>query len=291
MTARKNPHSTAGEPHFGPGASRSDPSENKAANTLGGEDRRHKKTRLDGHGVYDEPDILPGRPGETIEQDWSCSECGYNLRGLPVGHRCPECNHIELYRPPPPGVDSYASRFRLLAATTSPAVGWSLAVVAALMGGLFAIFGALFESIPTALGAGTILLVVVFGPAIEEAMKIAAAALVVELRPYFFTRPEQIQLATVGTALVFAVIENIIYLTVYVQQPSYALIAWRWSVCVVLHVGCTTIASRGLIRVWQRTMDQERQPRMTDSAGALAMAIVLHGAYNAAVVAFEMLNP
>jgi len=33
--------------------------------------------------------------------DLECEECGYNLRSLPVGHRCPECGG-----PAPPGVAS-----------------------------------------------------------------------------------------------------------------------------------------------------------------------------------------
>jgi uncharacterized repeat protein (TIGR04138 family) len=29
--------------------------------------------------------------GEVINEDLPCDECGYNLRGLREGHRCPEC--------------------------------------------------------------------------------------------------------------------------------------------------------------------------------------------------------
>jgi uncharacterized repeat protein (TIGR04138 family) len=36
-----------------------------------------------------------------IEFDLECEECGYNLRSLPIGHRCPECG-----KPAPPGVAS-----------------------------------------------------------------------------------------------------------------------------------------------------------------------------------------
>jgi len=39
---------------------------------------------------------MPGRPARRrrqrdIDEDLGCIRCGYNLRGLPGGHRCPEC--------------------------------------------------------------------------------------------------------------------------------------------------------------------------------------------------------
>jgi RsiW-degrading membrane proteinase PrsW (M82 family) len=166
-------------------------------------------------------------------------------------------------------------------------LGWWVAVAAGLAGGVFAIFGAFMESQPWGLAVGGLIVAVVFGPAVEETMKIAAAALVVELRPWVFRRAEQVQLATVGSAAVFAAIENVIYLTVYVPQASAAVAAWRWTACVALHVGCTMIASRGLIEVWQRTVTEHRPPRMADGVRMLALAIVIHGLYNAAVIGYE----
>ncbi len=36
--------------------------------------------------------LTPGaRRSQPLEYDWLCPSCGYNLRGLPTAHRCPEC--------------------------------------------------------------------------------------------------------------------------------------------------------------------------------------------------------
>ena len=36
-------------------------------------------------------DSAPSAAPELIEEDRPCESCGYNLRGLPLSGRCPEC--------------------------------------------------------------------------------------------------------------------------------------------------------------------------------------------------------
>lgn len=290
MGARDDEHDLSKEPLLRAADPPVDPSERKAERILKRETERPDALVPGADSVYDEPDILPGRQGDVIEQDWSCGECGYNLRGLVPGHRCPECGHIELYRPPPPDADSYRARLRNRLAGVSPVRGWSVAILALLLGGPFAVVGAFMQSSPSLLAAGGMIMIVVFGPAIEETLKIAIAAMVIERRPYLFQRAEQIQLATVGSAFVFAVIENIIYLTVYIPNPNFAIIVWRWTICVGLHVGCTAIASKGLLDIWHRSITEQRKPDMGVGLRALVWAIVVHGLYNASVVAYEMIG-
>jgi uncharacterized repeat protein (TIGR04138 family) len=59
---------------------------------------------------------------EIISFNLKCNRCGYNLRGLPVGHRCPECG-----KPAPPGiataVDLEALQREAAAAPIAAAVG------------------------------------------------------------------------------------------------------------------------------------------------------------------------
>ncbi len=286
MCARED-HSVFEEPHNRPVPGKADSSEEKARRILNREATNSEANDAGRESVFDEPDILPGRQAEVVDQDWSCSSCGYNLRGLPSGHPCPECRHVELYRPPPPDAQGYASRFAKHAASTSLLAGWRVALACALAGGLFAVFGAMLESAPGGLSSATLLVAVVFGPTVEETMKIAAAAIVVEVRPWLFARVAQVRLAALGCAAVFAAIENVLYLNVFVPAPSDALILWRWTVCVALHVGCTAVATKGLAGVWQRTHTERRPPRLTDGGPMLTLAIVIHAAYNATMIAGE----
>lgn len=288
MSSSDDRDSVFNEPHLTGRHVRPDPSEFVADEVLRAEGESDQSAH-EGQGVYDEPDIFPNQTPQLIETDWSCSACGYNLRGLMVGTRCPECNHIELYRPPPPDAAGYRTLFQQRAASTGPMTGWWIAWAAMVCGGPFAVVGALIENSTRGLSSAGLIVAVVFAPAVEEVMKIALAAVVIETRPYLFQRAAQIQWATLGTAAIFAAIENVLYLGVWISNPSAAIVAWRWTVCVALHIGCTAIATQGLIAVWRRSMTEQRPPRILEGQRALMTAIVIHGLYNASATGIEWL--
>ena len=278
------------EPHLHPDHKRADPSEARAARTLRRESPQEEATYRDGRSVYDEPDVFPDRPQEIVDQDWSCSQCGYNLRGLPAHHPCPECGHRELYRPPPAGSKSFRAWFEARAANVTLTQAWTVAIAAAFGGGLVGVVSALFGTDPLAIpGKGLLLIVVVFAPAIEETMKIAIAAYVVEVRPYLFQRVEQLQVATIGAALLFASIENVMYINIMASNPSVEYMLYRWIACTSLHVGCTLVAARGLAEVWRRAVTEYRPPQFTLGLRWLVIAITIHGCYNAGAATFAWL--
>jgi predicted RNA-binding Zn-ribbon protein involved in translation (DUF1610 family) len=283
-------HSVRNEPHLRPGAGASDPSERRADHVLRSEHGKPDAPYRDGQSVFDEPDIYPGRPDEVIEQDWSCSRCGYNLRGLPTHHPCPECGHRELYRPAPAESLSYQTWIRRRIAATSPRRAWLVTFLVAVCGGPWAVLAAMIGTDPSLsalMGTGAVFLIVVFGPAVEETMKIAAAAMVVEVRPYLFKQPGQILFATVGAAAAFAAIENLLYLYVYFPNHGLMFALWRWTVCVALHVGCTVVASRGLVSVWQTAVREHRPPKLATGYRSLVTAIVIHASYNGFMVVVQ----
>lgn len=126
------------------------------------------------------------------------------------------------------------------------------------------------------------------GPVTEELLKAALALWIVEKRPFRFQSSLQIAVCLIASGLVFAAVENVLYLVVYIDDPSRELIWWRWTVCVALHAGCSLIAGLGLIRIWRQTMETKSRPQLALGAPYMATAIVIHGVYNAFCVALAV---
>jgi RsiW-degrading membrane proteinase PrsW (M82 family) len=84
------------------------------------------------------------------------------------------------------------------------------------------------------------------------------------------------------------VVENLLYLFVYIKDPTPTLVVWRWSVCVALHVGCTMIAARGIVAVWHDTITKGAQPSIAHATRWLIVAMVVHGAYNGVVIFLKL---
>lgn len=270
------------EPQFADRPAAPDPAEGKADRILGKSEFSERDSAA--HSVFDELDILPHRQPEVIDRDWHCSQCGYNLRGLKTGQRCPECGRIELYRPPPTDSASLANRNRAKAAQVSSAASAFVVIAAALCGGPWAVLGTFLSYMPHPLMS------IVIGPATEEVMKLAMIIMVIELRPYLIRSADQIRIAAAVSALGFALIENLLYLHVYVTQPSFALAAWRWVACSSLHLGCTWYASRGLVESWQNAMEKGHADRAPGAYRRLLGAIIIHGAFNALVTVLDRLG-
>jgi hypothetical protein len=155
---------------------------------------------------------------------------------------------------------------------------WGLTLLLALAAGPWAVFGALWTRGDSIFGA---FLLVFFGPVTEELLKIGAILLVVEKAPFAFRAGSQIVLCALAGGLAFAAIENLMYLFVYVPNPSVALVLWRWTVCVALHAGCSLIAGLGVLRVWRDVWARQGAPQLSLAYSYLVTAAVVHGVYNA----------
>lgn len=168
--------------------------------------------------------------------------------------------------------------FQVQAAQTTAATTWGVTLVVAISSGICAIFGAIFLQLGT---SNQFLVAVVAAPITEEIMKIALAVWVCEKRPWLFRSPTQILLCGLASGFVFAAIENVLYLNFGESTPS--LVAWRWTVCVLLHVACSLIASIGVVKIWTEFQKHQRMPQLADGAYWFVAAMVLHGTYNLTV--------
>jgi hypothetical protein len=231
--------------------------------------------------VRDEPQFRE----ESFRPDPSEARAEENLELDPrdpddeVIHAAHDEPHLEV-----PG-GGYGAWLRAKRAAVTPGESWRAVLLAAAAAGPLAIVGAFLGAPESGLGSG-LLMIVLFGPAVEEVMKAAAASYLVEKRPWLLRSPVQILYCAAMGGLVFAVIENLIYLTVYIRNPWPRLILWRWTVCTALHGVCSVIVGTGLARVWNSSVAESRRPRLEGALPFLVGAYLLHAVYNASAVVF-----
>ena len=193
----------------------------------------------------------------------------------------------ELSGPVPDGALVYDRWLDRRIAGTSAALTWVVTLAVAAASGPWAILGALLFSGQTTLG---IVMITVFAPVAEEMMKVAAALWVVEKRPFLFRSSGQIAICALAGGFVFAAVENVLYLTVYVDEPTPWLVVWRWTVCVALHMGCSFVAGLGLMKIWRLTIQHRTRPRLAVGAPYMVAAMVIHGLYNGSAVLLELFD-
>ncbi|MDP9386521.1 MAG: PrsW family intramembrane metalloprotease [Actinomycetota bacterium] len=154
---------------------------------------------------------------------------------------------------------------------------WGAMGVAAVVSGPFAILAALVAN--STGGAGLLVLVVVLAPATEEVLKASGALLVAERRPWLVPSGWSLPLVTLVSGICFAVVENLWYLEVLLDDPSETVVRVRWIAGPLVHGVCSTIAGLGARRLWQRTLARG-VGRFGDAEPFLVAAAVVHGGWN-----------
>ncbi len=184
-------------------------------------------------------------------------------------------------------VPAYRDFYRQKRNGTKP-IHQSFAMLAAmLLSGLAAVIGTFIGSPFTTFGALGFLAIVTIGPAVEEVMKIAGVLYLAERRPWLIpSRYWPLAIATLS-GLVFAAIENVLYINVYFPNEGADFIALRWTVGPALHITTAVISSIGVSRMWARTDTEGEPPSMSLARPFLIAAAVVHGMYNLAAVVLE----
>lgn len=153
-----------------------------------------------------------------------------------------------------------------------------------LLSGLFSIVAAILRQLT--IGLPDILAAVVVAPPVEEILKIAIPIMVLEHRAKWLSRGRDLLWFALGSALVFAVVENLLYSFIYLKNPSAALLWWRWSACTAMHVVAAGLSGIGLMRAFNRGRRDNQPPRFVWEWPWLAGAIAVHMAYNTFAVFF-----
>jgi RsiW-degrading membrane proteinase PrsW (M82 family) len=187
----------------------------------------------------------------------------------------------------PPEAFTYSRWYEEQLARTPAWKSRATLLALAICGGPFAILATLATTMTDGMAGGLIYLIVI-GPAIEEMMKIGAALLVLENRPWLFRNGMQTVIAAASAGILFAVVENLLYIHVYNPEGTEAFRLWRWTVCTALHTGTSTIAGLGLLRMWNKATAPARseagiefqRPQVLDAYPYILTAVVIHGVYN-----------
>jgi RsiW-degrading membrane proteinase PrsW (M82 family) len=187
-----------------------------------------------------------------------------------------------LQRPDLPTFASEYRRRREAVRTWEQARAIALAMAVA---GPFAILGAL-------LGAGAalsiVILVVVLGPIAEELLKAAGALYLAEVRPWLVPAAGWLVVITVVAGLVFASIENAFYLLLYIDEPTAAVVRWRWIFGPLVHGTGSLLAGIGAARMWTDVDRHARPARFTIAVPWIVAGIVVHSLYNLSVTIWEV---
>ncbi len=164
---------------------------------------------------------------------------------------------------------------------------WLAVGTAVVVAGPFAIVGALLGT-GGKIGFGLLLLAITIGPLAEEVLKASGALYLAEQRPWLVPAGWVLPLTAVAAGLVFAAIENAVYLNIYIADPTPEIIRWRWIAGPLLHGGASLIAGLGVRKMWTITDRDLTAPRIRHAAPYLIAAVAVHGLYNLTVTLLEL---
>ena len=125
-----------------------------------------------------------------------------------------------------------------------------------------------------------ILLLVAVAPAVEEICKPLAIVFLLDKRPHWLRSPGEIVVLAALSALVFAMLENLLYIFAYARGCGSAFVTWRLTVCTGVHVTASTVFGFGLVKMWRHIRAKGGHFNIDVCFKYYIAAAIIHGAYN-----------
>jgi RsiW-degrading membrane proteinase PrsW (M82 family) len=163
----------------------------------------------------------------------------------------------------------------------APAYQYLLALLMAVIGGALGIIGAIFQEAQT---TTTFLLLPFLGaPIIEEALKPSGLYLALLWWPRALNNQLFTAILCSISGLVFGVIESLVYVTVYVEDPSDGFILYRFTVTLALHAVASFVVGLGINRrILDWAAGRSKLPK--PSRNFYIAGVLIHAAYNTTAV-------
>jgi RsiW-degrading membrane proteinase PrsW (M82 family) len=165
--------------------------------------------------------------------------------------------------------------------SAAPAYQYLLAFLMAVIGGALGIIGAIFQEAQTT--ATYLLLPFLGAPIVEEALKPAGLYLTLLWCPRALNNQLFTAILCSISGLVFGVIESLVYVTVYVEDPSDGFILYRFTVTLALHAIASFVVGLGINhRILDWAAGRSKLPKA--SRNFYIAGVAIHAIYNTTAV-------
>ncbi len=157
-------------------------------------------------------------------------------------------------------------------------------MLVALIGGVFGIFGAIIQEFRA---GGLFLLPIIGAPIIEEALKPLGVYVLQARWPRLLLG--RIHTGILGglAGLTFGIIEALVYVFIYVGDPSDSFVTYRFTAPLVLHTFCSFLVGLGITRQLISWANGENAlPR--ESRNLYITAVAIHATFNTMAVVLSL---
>lgn len=153
---------------------------------------------------------------------------------------------------------------------------WLVTAFIGCFSGLLALPGTLFLGFQF---GHSLVSICIFEPMAEEIVKIALAIWIVEKRPYLFKYAVQIIAVCICCGFVFSLIESFAARQFQFRNAQWLMANGPWSLAILLHIVCSTLAGLGIARVWRHCIETATKPQLSRGGAFIVAAVAIHVIY------------